>query len=106
VLVLLGDQPRLELAQIDAILAAPRDAERPIIVPRYADGRPGNPALLEKDAWPLAEDLTGDRGMVQLFAAHAELVRYVDVPGSNPDVDTPPDLAALQSRRSTSPIRP
>lgn len=105
-LVLLGDQPRLRLDQIDAMLAAPREAERPIVVPRYAGGVPGNPVLVEKEAWPLVNDLTGDHGMVQLFAAHAELVRYVDVPGSNPDVDTPADLAALKSRRRTSPIRP
>jgi molybdenum cofactor cytidylyltransferase len=93
-LVLLGDQPRLTLAQLEPLLAPPPDSSRPIVVPRYA-GVPGNPVLLELAAWVLAADLEGDRGMSQLFADRANLVRYVDVSGTNPDVDTPADLAAL-----------
>jgi len=93
--VLLGDQPRLGADQLGLLLDQPLDAARPIVVPRYADGRPGNPVLLEREAWPLAETLDGDRGMVQLFAAHSALVRYVDVPGANTDVDTPDDLARI-----------
>jgi molybdenum cofactor cytidylyltransferase len=93
-LVLLGDQPRLSVTQIAQILAAPPDAARPIVVPRY-QGQPGNPVLLERAAWPLANQLAGDSGMVQLFKPRPELVRYVDLEGTNPDVDTPADLAAL-----------
>jgi molybdenum cofactor cytidylyltransferase len=96
-LVLLGDQPRLGLAQLEAILAAPVDETRPIVVPRY-NGKPGNPVLLERAAWPLAEGLTGDTGMAQLFAANQDLLRYVDIDGANPDVDTAADLEALESR--------
>lgn len=95
-IVLLGDQPRLGPAQLDVLLALPADPDRPIAVPRYADGRPGNPVLLERAAWPLAAGLSGDRGMSQLFAERPELVRYVQLPGANPDVDTPQDLAALR----------
>jgi molybdenum cofactor cytidylyltransferase len=94
--VLLGDQPRLSVAQVNVILAAPTDESRPIVVPRYA-GKPGNPVLLEHAAWSLAHHLEGDTGMVQLFRSRPELVRYVDVPGSNPDIDTASDLAALDS---------
>jgi hypothetical protein len=36
-------------------------------------------------------------GMGQLFVARQTLVRYVNVEGANPDVDTPADLAALAS---------
>jgi molybdenum cofactor cytidylyltransferase len=94
--VLLGDQPRLSAAQLDVILAAPTDESRPIVVPRYS-GVPGNPVLLERRAWHHAERLQGDSGMAQLFAANPDLLRYVDVPGTNPDVDTAADLAALES---------
>jgi CTP:molybdopterin cytidylyltransferase MocA len=93
-LVLLGDQPRLSATQLATILAAPPDAARPIVVPRY-QGQPGNPVLLERAAWPLADQLHGDAGMVQLFKWRPELVRYVDVDGTNTDVDTAADLAAL-----------
>ncbi|HUG47992.1 MAG TPA: nucleotidyltransferase family protein [Candidatus Limnocylindria bacterium] len=93
--VLLGDQPRLAVAQLELLLAVPADPARPIVVPRYSDGQPGNPVLLERAAWPLTGELSGDRGVSQLFAARPERVRYVDVPGTNPDIDTPADLAAL-----------
>ena len=94
VLILLGDQPRLTREQVSTILAVARDPERPIVVPRFG-GRPGNPVLLERPSWPLAAALQGDRGMSQLFARRADLVRYIDLPGANPDIDTPADLAAI-----------
>jgi len=97
VLVLLGDQPRLTLAQVAVVLGAPTDETRPMVVPRYG-GVPGNPVLLERAAWPLAQPLAGDAGMSQLFRSRPEIVRYVDVPGTNPDIDTPADLAGLAAR--------
>ncbi len=93
-LVLLADQPLLSRAQIGAILAEPMDDARPIVVPRYG-GRQGNPVLLERPVWQLAAGLSGDRGMAQVFRTRPDLVRYVDVAGVNPDIDTPADLAAL-----------
>jgi molybdenum cofactor cytidylyltransferase len=95
--ILLADQPRLSQAQLQSILAAAPDPHRPIVVPRYA-GAAGNPVLLERSAWPLVHELRGDTGMSQLFGTRSELVRYVDIDGGNPDVDTPEQLAALDSR--------
>ncbi len=95
VLVLLGDQPFLSVEQIDLITEAPADPGRPMVVPRYSDGHVGNPVLLERDAFGLATDLDGDRGMSQLFADHPDLIRYVDVPGTNPDIDNPDDAKAV-----------
>lgn len=97
VLVLLGDQPRLALEQVRVLLDAAIDEARPIVVPRYG-GVPGNPVLLERAAWSLAADLRGDVGMSQLFRSRRELVRYVDLPGANPDIDTVDDLRALEAR--------
>jgi molybdenum cofactor cytidylyltransferase len=94
--VLLGDQPLVSVQAIRQLVAVPADAQRPLVVPRYEDGQPGNPVRLDRSAWPMAAALQGDRGMSQLFAARADLVRHVDVAGFNPDVDTPADLAALE----------
>jgi len=94
VLVLLGDQPRLGAVQARRILAVPSDSSRPIVVPRF-DGVAGSPVLLERAAWALAGELRGDRGMSQLFQSRPGLVRFVDIEGPNPDVDTPADLRAL-----------
>lgn len=95
VVVMLGDQPALGLDQLNALLSAEPDSDRPIVVPRYADGQPGNPVRLEREAWALTAWLMGDRGMSRLFVSRPDLVRYVDVAGSNPGVDTPADLATL-----------
>jgi len=95
--VLLGDQPRLSAKQLRSILAAPADETRPIVVPRYG-GSPGNPVLLERAVWPMASGLAGDAGMSQLIRSRPALVRYLDVAGDNPDVDTPADLDVLESR--------
>lgn len=96
VVMLLADQPRLSPAQVRSIMDAPPDEKRPIVVPRYS-GEPGNPVMLERAAWPLASKLQGDMGMGQLFISRQTLVRYVNVEGANPDVDTLADLAALTS---------
>ncbi|MGI8928934.1 MAG: nucleotidyltransferase family protein, partial [Candidatus Limnocylindrales bacterium] len=104
-LVLLGDQPFLTLENVRAMTAAPRDPAKPIVVPRHA-GQAGNPVLLERAAWPLAIRLTGDRGMSQLFTRHPELVRYVDVDTTSPDIDTPDDLVRITAvRRGEEPGR-
>ena len=62
-------------------------------MPRYDDDAARNPVLLGRSAFGLAAEATGDRGLGPVLAAHPELVREVPVAGSNPDVDTPADLA-------------
>jgi molybdenum cofactor cytidylyltransferase len=91
VLVLLGDQPFLSIENLRVIIGTARDASRPIVVPRYA-GVPGNPVLLEREAWALVRALEGDRGMSQLFEKHPDLLRFLDLPDANPDIDTRDDL--------------
>ncbi len=95
-LVLLGDQPLLTLETVRVITAARTHPAKPIVVPRY-EGVPGNPVLLERQAWPLANALDGDRGMSQLFTTHPELVRYVDVDTASADIDTPDDLVRIRA---------
>ena len=94
-LILLGDQPRTSRATIDALLAAEVPEDRSIVVPRYAGGGGANPVLLLRAAWPLAAALDGDRGFGPLIHARPELVVEVELPGDNPDVDTPTDLARI-----------
>ena len=96
VLVLLGDQPLVRAHAIEALLAAPCDGARPVVVPRYAGGGGANPVLIARAAWPLALEAAGDRGLGPVLRAHPGLVHEVTVPGENPDVDTPGDLAALE----------
>jgi molybdenum cofactor cytidylyltransferase len=94
--ILPGDQPLVRPEVIRALLAAADEIPAtPFVVPRYAaDGAP-NPILARRSIWRLADELAGDRGFGPLLATHPELVRFVAVPGSNPDIDTRADLARL-----------
>jgi CTP:molybdopterin cytidylyltransferase MocA len=93
--LLLGDQPLVSPTVIRALLRAEVPAGRSIVVPRYAGGGGQNPTLVLRPAWSLAADLTGDRGFGPLIGAHPELIVEVAADGSNPDVDTPADLALV-----------
>jgi CTP:molybdopterin cytidylyltransferase MocA len=95
--ILPGDQPRVRVAVIwRLIAAADQSPATPFVVPRYAaDGAP-NPVLARRSIWRLADELAGDRGFGPVLATHPELVRFVAVEGSNPDVDTAADLDRLR----------
>ena len=95
VLVVLGDQPFLSVKAIRAVVGAPADPVRPIVVPAYSHDRGRNPVLVRRPAFKLIRQATGDRGLGPVLAAHPELVMEVAVAGANPDLDTPADLARL-----------
>ena len=94
-ILLLADQPRVDPGTIARLLAAAVDADRPFAVARLPGAQAGNPVLVHRSAWPLADDLAGDRGFGPLLVAHQELVTVVEAVRPNPDVDTVDDLADL-----------
>lgn len=96
VLVTLGDQPALAPGVVRAVLEAAAGSDRPIVRPRYPHDDAPNPVLVRRPAWALAAGLEGDRGLGPFLASQPELVLEVPVPGTNPDVDTPADLRALE----------
>jgi CTP:molybdopterin cytidylyltransferase MocA len=96
VVICLADQPRLSRTALDALRAAwasghtaarPRYLEEPDV--------PGHPLLLDRVHFPLAAQLAGDAGFGPVLRAAGVPVHVVDVPGRNPDLDTPDDLARL-----------
>ena len=94
-LILLADQPRVRSIVIRRLVEAWRAGAGPIVAPRYSrDGAP-NPVLVDRTAWPLAFALDGDRGLGPVLREHPVLVRWLDVAGDNPDVDTAADLERL-----------
>lgn len=97
VLVLLGDQPLIRPETIRCVLEAATANPAVFVRARHAaDGAP-NPVLVRRAAWAMAAGVSGDRGLGPLLAARPELVLEVAVEGASPDVDTPADLAAMQS---------
>jgi CTP:molybdopterin cytidylyltransferase MocA/SAM-dependent methyltransferase len=98
-LIVLGDQPRVPLRAISALLAAGVDDDRPITVPRYVGDEGRNPVLLGRAAFGSIEGIAGDRGLGPLISAHPGLVREIPIDADdgtdNPDVDTAADLVAV-----------
>ena len=84
------------LRRIASLGLKARSSDRPVIVPRYADGGGGNPVLLREAAFELVDEASGDRGLGPLLASDPDLVLEVPVGGANPDIDTPDDLRALE----------
>jgi CTP:molybdopterin cytidylyltransferase MocA/SAM-dependent methyltransferase len=95
VVIVLGDQPRTRPEVIRALVAAARESDRPVVVPRYAEGGGANPVLLRRRAFELVDEASGDRGLGPLLTSDPDLVLEVPVPGSNPDIDRPSDLLEL-----------
>lgn len=100
-LVVLGDQPRTTRDTMLALAAALPEARAVgavAVVPDYpTGGMGGNPVLLARAGFPLVGETRGDRGLGPLLAQRPELVWRVAVGGTNPDVDTRADLAALDA---------
>lgn len=95
VVIALGDQPRTRPEVIRALIGAARETDRPVVVPRYAEGGGANPVLLRRSAFELVDEASGDRGLGPLLASDPDLVLEVPVVGSNPDIDRPSDLLEL-----------
>ena len=101
-MIVLGDQPLLRLEVIEALASAARplmDLVRPV----YQDtpSGPGHPVLVHHRLWSQAARLTGDQGFRTLATWTTLRAGTIEVPGRNPDVDTPADLASLEAGGET-----
>jgi len=92
-LITLGDQPLVRADVLGSMAAMPLDPARPIVAARYTGSGAHNPVRVERSAAWLIREASGDRGLGPALERHPELVRWFDVDGSNPDVDTAADLA-------------
>jgi xanthine dehydrogenase accessory factor len=105
--VLLADQPGIDLAAIDAVVAAWRRTGRPARA-RYDDG-PGHPVALPRTVWsrigehlhPTTGDVGADEGARRMLG-DLDVVDVV-IPGPAPiDIDVPNDLPrATPAQRTT-----
>ncbi|MFT4038494.1 MAG: nucleotidyltransferase family protein [Thermomicrobiales bacterium] len=97
VVFLLGDQPQIAPALIDALTARWRETGAGVVAPEYTDGI-GNPILFDRRVLPDLASLTGDVGARDVVRAHKASgdIALVPVPAPAPrDVDTEDDYAAL-----------
>ena len=97
--LMLGDQPGVTVATVQALLAGRGDA--PMAVCRYDDG-PGHPIAFGRDMFGELAELHGDRGVWRLRERHASDAIEVPVPGPIPlDVDTEDDYRAVLAAASS-----
>ena len=90
--VLLGDQPNLPVASVRAIMAA--RGTHPIVA-ASEKGLLQPPVLIERSAFEVVQELSGDIGLREIVRGRPELVRGVSLEALPPDIDTPTDLELL-----------
>ncbi len=90
VLVLLADQPGVDAAAVDALIAAWDGRPDSIVASAWAGGV-GAPALFGSAHLDALEALEGDRGARVLLERHAERVRRLPLEAAARDIDTPDD---------------
>lgn len=94
--ILLGDQPRVTVALLEALVARQRESGAAAVVSSWS-GRRSPPTLLHRDLWPALLALTGDVGAREVLAGRDD-VAVVHVSGdlgALDDVDTLEDHARL-----------
>ncbi|HXX48929.1 MAG TPA: nucleotidyltransferase family protein [Myxococcota bacterium] len=92
ILFALADQPFLQGADFEALLAAFRANPQGIVRAEYA-GEPGSPVLFARAHFAELLALRGKEGGRAVIAAHPELVRAVELPPERGrDLDAPADL--------------
>ncbi len=90
--VMLGDQPFLPSAVVDAVVAAYREGGRGIVIPVFR-GRRGHPVLIDLKYRGEVLGLDPAEGLRQLVHAHPDDVREVEAGDADilRDLDTPED---------------
>ncbi|MDE3112059.1 MAG: nucleotidyltransferase family protein [Chloroflexota bacterium] len=95
--VLLGDQPRVTPALVDALVARQEATGAAAVISSW-NGRHSPPTLLRRELWPALSTITGDVGARELLAGRRDDVAVLEVTpvlGGLDDVDSPDDLARL-----------
>ena len=96
--VVMGDQPGIDPAVVEALIERHKTSNAPAIVPKYRYVR-GHPVLIARSLWARMMSLEGDQGGKNLLQAHPEWVEEVWFEQLPPrDVDTPDDVRDLQPR--------
>ena len=105
-LICLGDQPLLRADVIRALIETWAHGGSAAVRPSYREspGEPGHPLLVDWSVWPLASEMRGEQGFAPVLQRRGISIRTISVGGSNPDVDTPEDLEALEQQASPTPF--
>lgn len=91
IMVLLGDQPRIDPEVIRSAAELFLESGAPIVQARYTD-HPSHPVLFGADLFPELQVLSGDEGARGLLQKYKSRIRYAEAGYPSPDdIDTPDD---------------
>lgn len=98
VMFLLADQPFIQTAAINRLIASFRRSPKGICVPAF-EGRRGNPVMFGSAYFEALSAVEGDFGGRELIGAYPQDVLEVRIenPLAFADIDTPDDLARLNA---------
>jgi molybdenum cofactor cytidylyltransferase len=96
VVLMLCDQPFVTREIIARLVAAHLETGRSIVASHYGESY-GVPALFDKTHFAELTTLEGDAGAKQIIRKHLPKVHLLPFPEGEIDIDTPDDLARLQS---------
>jgi molybdenum cofactor cytidylyltransferase len=102
-LVVLGDQPQIELDVVLSILERYRSRRAALVVPSFHMHR-GHPWLVERRLWRAIFDLDPASTLRDLLNRHADQIDYLNVetPSVLQDLDTPEDYQRQRPQDSSS----
>jgi molybdenum cofactor cytidylyltransferase len=91
-LIVLGDQPQIEVDTITAIINVYRETDSPLVVPSYQYKR-GHPWLVKRALWQQIINLRPEETLRNFFKNNIDDIQYVLVttPTILSDLDTPED---------------
>jgi molybdenum cofactor cytidylyltransferase len=92
VIVMLADQPLVDVGDLQALLREHAAHANSIIAAEYGAGVSGPPCLFPAADFPALVALDGDRGARQVIKQNADRARQVAMPNAALDVDTSADL--------------
>jgi molybdenum cofactor cytidylyltransferase len=103
-LVVLGDQPRLEVSVIERILSAYEQGRGEIVAP-YFQGQRGHPLLISRRYWDEMMALPPGAAPRDVIQKHRQVLHLIDVESDSvlSDIDTAEDYARERRLAGLSP---
>lgn len=91
-LIVLGDQPQIQLETIQSVLGAYHRSKSLLVVPSFQHHR-GHPWLIDRCLWPDVIGIQKPRTLRHFLNANASDILYVEIPNDTilRDLDTPED---------------
>ena len=91
-LIVLGDQPQIELRVVQTVLECYRQGDAPLVVPSYQMRR-GHPWIVARSLWNELAQLAPPQTLRDFLNQHKANTQYVTVPNPSilQDLDTPQD---------------